>query len=417
MYLGEIRLNWQVLLAASTGIALGAALSHYTLSLFGPPLIEEFGWARSQFALVGSLPLLTVIFVPLAGRFTDRFGPRLSALIGFSAMALGFLAFSLMRGGIAEFFAIYLVQHIFGILTTSLVFARVVVERFDAARGIALSMLMVGPPLAGAILAPVLGDVIQDHGWRAGYLTLAAISAIGGGIAVALMGKGRKAVKSGLSVRLTRQEFWGLVRQPSFLFILGGMFLVNLPQVFASSQLKLVALDRGVADDAANWLLSLYAVGIIVGRFATGLALDKFDARVVACCALGLPTVGLAVLALPVEAFGMLAAAILVVGLAQGAEGDIGAYMVSRQFDLKNYSLLLSLVTVMITAGAAAGSLLLSFTLAQSGSYAPFLLIAAILTAVGAALFAMTGRSRNRAESENGVDSALAEQAASGEIA
>ena len=163
-YLREFRVNWQQLLAAALGIGLGSALSHYTMSLFGPPLIEEFGWTAAEFALLGSITLVSLALVPVAGRFTDRFGPRLAAIIGFTAIPLGFIAYTMMSGSIVLFFAIYVVQHIFGILTTSLVFARVVVERFVSARGIALSVLMTGPPLAGAVLAPVLGGIINDEG-------------------------------------------------------------------------------------------------------------------------------------------------------------------------------------------------------------------------------------------------------------
>src|SRR5437867_3689938 len=114
MYLREIWLNWQTLLATSIGIGLGAAISYYTMSLFAPPLIAEFGWSKADFALVGSIPLMTAILVPVAGRFTDRFGPRIALMIGFSAVSLGFLAFTQMRGSILEFFAIYAVQNTFG---------------------------------------------------------------------------------------------------------------------------------------------------------------------------------------------------------------------------------------------------------------------------------------------------------------
>lgn len=416
MYLGEIRLNWRTLLAASAGIAMGTSLSHYTMSLFAPSLLAEFGWSKAEFALIGSIPLLTVLLVPFAGRFTDRFGPRVAASVGFTVFPLGFVAYTLMSGGLVEFFAIYLVQHIFGILTTSLVFARVVVERFDAARGIALSVLMTGPPLSGAIAAPLLGGIIADSGWRTGFLTLAALSALGGLTAILLMSRTRKQTpKTREETKLTRGELLALVRNPTLLLILAGMFLINLPQGFASSQLKLALLDLGAGDSAATWMLSLYAGGVIVGRFSSGLALDRIPPHLVAIATLGLPAIGFAVLASSAGVIGMLAGAVLLIGLAQGAEGDICAYLVSRRFDMKNYSLLLSCVTSMITAGSAVGSLILSFTLADTDSYRPFLVVAAIATLAGAILFGLTGSARLR-NRHTEVEEKVVAQAIVGEI-
>lgn len=392
-YLGEIRLNWTQLLSAATGLALGSALSHYTMSMFGPPILAEFGWTKSQFALIGSLPLISMLFVPVAGRFTDRFGTKVAAIVGFSGVPLGFVGFALMDGSIWQFLAIYIFQHILGILTTSLVFCRMIVERFDAARGIALSIIMTGPPLAGAILAPALGSIIQSEGWRIAFLLLAALSALGGIAAIMLMGRNRKkalAQKTELPT-LTLAEFFGLIRQRTYLLIVAGMFLVNIPQVIAASQLKLVLLDSQVSDNAATWMVSLYATGVIVGRFFCGLALDRMPAHIVALAALGLPAIGLLTISSAITLPLILGMAVLLIGLAQGAEGDVGAYIISRQFDVKNYSLLLSGVTAMIMGGSAVGSLILSFTLSLTGSYSTFLVISAIATVVGALLFAFTG--------------------------
>ena len=396
MYFGEIRLNWQPLLAASIGIAMGTALSHYTLSLFGPPMLAEFGWSKAQFALIGSLPLITALLIPFAGRFTDRFGARVAAMVGFTAVPLGFLAFTAMNGNIAEFFAIYVVQHIFGILTTSLVFARVVVERFDLARGIALSILMTGPPLSGAIAAPVLGELIQAEGWRAGYVALALLSGIGGWLAVLLMGSNsRRVVRKNPELQLSWRELFDLLRHPILLLAVVGMFLVNIPQSVASSQLKLVLFDNGISDNAASWMLSLYAIGVIVGRFASGFALDRIATHFVAISALGLPAIGLLVMASPLDLVWIMSMAVLLIGLAQGAEGDIGAFLISRRFDMKNYSLLLSFMTLAILTGNAIGSLILSFTLVLTGSYTPFLIICAVATVFGALLFFLTGNRKS----------------------
>lgn len=413
----EFRLHWQPLLSASIGLALGAALGHYTMSLFGPALIADFGWTKAQFALIGSLPLMTLALVPFAGRFVDRFGTRTAAIVGFTALPLGFLAFSMMTGNIIHFFAIWLVQHVFAILTTSMVFCRVVAERFDRSRGLALSLVMTAPPLAGAITAPLMGGFIEEHGWRAGYVAMAVVTAVGGLLAIAMMGRSRRRIAAApAELQLSRQELGRLLRNPTLLLIVAGMFLVNIPQVVASSQLKLIVMDRGVASATATWMISLYAIGVIIGRFLSGLALDRVQPHLVAIAALGLPAIGYVIFASPLTSVGILAAAIMVIALAQGAESDIGAYLISRRFDMKNFSLLLSLLTAMIGLGSAVGSFILSFSHQFAGGDTPFLIVSAIATLIGAALFAMTGGGGGRRRSRDPAGEATLEQAIAGEL-
>lgn len=391
--IGEFRAHWVSLLAAALGLSLGAALNHYVTSIFAPHLIAEFGWAKSQFALVGSLPIMAVLFIPLAGRLTDKLGARKAAMIGYSFVPLAFLAFSLMQGNIVHFFAIYLALGCFGIFTTSIVFCRAVVERFDTARGLALSLMMSGSPLIGALAVPLVGAVIEAEGWRAAYRMLAVISATGGLVTLLLMGRAAPARERPAADRkLDWSEVRGLVRNRLFLLLICGMFLCNLPQVIVSSQLKLVLLESGVTTQVAVWLVSFYAISVIIGRFCSGIALDRVPAHIVAVFALGLPCFGYLVLASHFDALVLLMVAILLIGLAQGAEGDIGAYLVSRGFDLKNYSMILSLVTATIAGSSALGSLVLSYSIHQTDTFAAFLVISTAVTAFGALLFLAMGR-------------------------
>ncbi|MDP3673760.1 MAG: MFS transporter [Novosphingobium sp.] len=401
-YVREFQVNWQTVLATFIGIATGQALSHYTMSLFAPELIAAFGWSKAEFALVSALPIVTAIITPLAGRFTDRFGARLAASLGFVAISLGFFGMSVMTGSLILFFAIWLGQHMFGVMTTSLVFTRVIVERFDKARGSALSALMLGPPISGAVVAPILGWVIASQGWRAGFVFLAVLSAMGGLVCIVFMG--RAARKAGQptevkSIKLSRAELMAVAKSRVFILIVAGMAMINIAQPFAASQLKLVVLAKGVADDVGTWMVSLYAVGVIIGRIIFGVLLDRVPANMVALVALSLPAIGFLVLASPTSAVMLLAAGILTIGIAQGAEGDIGGYLVSRHFDLKNYALIFSFVKSALDGGGAIGALLLSYSLTASrsptepdGSYVPFLLLCAASTIVGAILFFMTGR-------------------------
>lgn len=394
-YLKEFRVNWPAVLATFIGIATGNALSHYTMSLFAPELIREFGWSRAQFALVSALPLVTAVITPLAGRFTDKFGARIAAGIGLAAMSLGFFAMSTLNGNIYEFFAIWLLQHIFGVMSTSLVFARIIVDRFDKARGTALSLLMMGPPLSGAIVAPVLGAIIASYGWRIGFMSLGAAAALGGAMCVIFLGRTARRdgkVEEVRNPRLTRAELVRIARQPAFIFIVLGMFMINIAQPFAASQLKLVVLSKGISDAAGTWMVSLYATGVIIGRAMFGIALDRISANKVALFGLSLPAIGFTILGMPGLTVSLCAIGIMLIGIAQGAEGDIGGYLVSRHFDLRNFSLVFAFVKSGLDAGGAIGALILSATLSVTGGhYDAYIWICAGTTVVGAFLFFLTG--------------------------
>jgi predicted MFS family arabinose efflux permease len=320
----------------------------------------------------------------------------MTGTIGFSVLPLGYLAFTVMDGSIYQYFAITVVMHIFGVFTTTIVFARVIIEKFDRARGLALSLMLTASPFFGVIAVPLLGALIDTQGWRAGYLALAVACVAAGAISIPLMDRrARPDMAQRTAQRLAPGELAALMRDPTLLCFLLAMFLVNVPQSFGASQLKLIVMDNGQASTVATWMVSVYAGGVIVGRFLTGLALDRIPAHLVAISVLGLPAIGYLVLAGHVSALIPLILGIGVIGFAQGAETDIGAFLLSRQFDTKNFSLLISLMSGMVGVGGAAGSIVMSFTLQQQGgTYRPFLLLSAAATLVGAVLFAIAGRNR-----------------------
>ena len=85
-----------------------------------------------------------------------------------------------------------------------------------------------------------------------------------------------------------------LFTTPLFPLAIGGMLLVNIPQLLVSSQLMLVLAENGATGQVATWIVALYAAGVAVGRLLCGLALDRFAVHHVAIMVLGLPAIGLA---------------------------------------------------------------------------------------------------------------------------
>ncbi|MGE3693459.1 MAG: MFS transporter [Novosphingobium sp.] len=393
-YLSEFRLNWTNLLGAGLGLAFGSAFNHYMMNLFGPALIAEFGWSKAQFALIGAIGIVGMVCTPIAGRINDVLGPRTAAAIGLSVIPIGFLALSFMTGNIYQFYAIIAIKSAIGIIAATMAMTRVVVERFDKARGIALACLLSCPPLVGTIFAPIIAWMIEAEGWRNAYRFMALVSAMGGISAVLLIGKyvDAKGTLRAKAPKLDWAQFVEFCRNPTFVLLMFGMFLVNFPQPIVSSQMSIMLIENGATRAYAAAMLSVYTSTVIVGRFIGGYALDRVPPHVVAIVSLGLPAIGFAMLALPFDARWLMAVAMACVGLAQGAETDVAAVLTSRRFGLGHYSFVFSLLMTAMGLASSVGSVVLSLTLRGGGNFNLFLIICAVATIAGALCFFATGR-------------------------
>ena len=134
-------------------------------------------------------------------------------------------------------------------------------------------------------------------------------------------------------------------------------------------------------------LISAFAGGTLIGRFICGVALDRFAAQIVAAIGMGLPCIGLFLLASSLHTPVLLAVAVLFIGLAFGAEGDLIGYLVVRIFGVRIYSSVLGLMTAVTSLSAALGALLVSLTLSMTGTYSLFLSISGTTVFIGSFLF------------------------------
>ena len=99
-YLSELCTHWRPLLAAMIGLGSGYSTTNYVTSIMVPEFLAEFGWTKSEFALIGVLGLLSTPLFPVVGRLADVLGVRKTALIGIVAGPLGFVAMTQMTGDI-----------------------------------------------------------------------------------------------------------------------------------------------------------------------------------------------------------------------------------------------------------------------------------------------------------------------------
>jgi MFS family permease len=388
-YLGELRQNVRPLAAASLGSGAGLMLMAYTTTIFGPYLVREFGWSRSQFALIGLAMVSTLVALPFIGRLTDRFGVSRAAIVGAIGIPLCLLGYSVMSGAFEVYFLLSCGLLAVGSFTSPVVYTRLIAADFKQARGLALTVVTISPAILGAIAAPVLTQVIETWGWRNGYRALALFVLVCSLCAVALIPPRHRASKQSVEEkpRRARAEFRLILGSAPFWIIFAAMALCTLQTPLHASQMGMMLHDNRLGSAAVAAMISLYSVGTIIGRFGCGVALDKFPAPIVAAVSMIPPALGYALLATSLDTTAAIGIAMFMIGFAIGAEGDLQSYLVARHFDLRIFSTTLSLVYCGVFAASASGSALISLTLKLTDSFNPYLAAMAVAVAIGSLLF------------------------------
>lgn len=380
---GEFRVGWLALCAATAGMSSGLALNAYINNIFAPYLLEAFDWSKSALALNGAISIITVLWIPFIGRMADIYGVRTVAIFGIVGYPCSFVLMSLLTGDVRELYAIHFLQVIFCASTTATVYCRVVAEKFSRHRGLALAICAAGPAVAGAIASPLLTPYIIANGWRAGFQAMAVFSGLLGVLALILLPPRQESRTATSSQYSARKDYRAIFTNPAFQIIAVSSFLCSLTHALATSQVKIVLADHGVTPVEAGYMVSVFAVGVILGRLIAGVALDKWPTHIVAAIGMGLPFLGSYILATDTTHLILLGFAIILIGLSFGAEADILAYVTARYFPMHIYSSVMGLLTMAVGLAIGLGSGLLSYMLSQTDSFTAFLIFGGTLVLIG----------------------------------
>ena len=389
-YFGELLQNWRVLLAAGLGMAVGLQMFSYITSIFAPFLIKEFGWARSTFALIGFTMLVTLPTMPIAGRLADRFGAKRMAAIGVTLLPLVIWSFSRIDGQFRTYFICSAGVMAVGCLTSPVTYTRLIVEKFDKARGLALTIVMSAPALTGIFVPPFLTGFMADHGWRDAYQVLAAFVLVAGVIAILLIPKGcgdAPPPRPKIASAPRERHFGEVLATPVFWAIFAGILLTTLHTPLHGSQFVVLLNEQGLDGMAAARMVQVYSLGTLIGRIACGLALDHYSSRIVAALSMVLPAFGLSLLASPFDAAWAIGLAVFLVGVTVGAEGDLLSFLVGRYFRMEIFGTALGLCYCALYIASLSGVMLNSALLRAYDNFAPFLWITAGSVLIGSLLF------------------------------
>jgi MFS family permease len=279
-----------VILACTFAILCIAFGIQFTYGVFLPFISADTGWDRGNL----SLPYSLYVFVygalsVVSGRLTDRLETRTILAIG---------AF-LLCGGLMLMSQVYALWHIY--IALSLVAASgmsaiyvpcdaTVVRWFTFKRGLALSITSSGTSFGMFIFPPFVTILILRYGWRATYVILGLLAAIGIFGCAALIVRDPEKVNqrpdgqssqippvSQTSQRITLTEnctFAEAKRTTAFWVISVIFFLTWCVAFIPMVHIVLFADDLGFSHFLAAMTLSIVGLAGVVGRLTNGAISD-----------------------------------------------------------------------------------------------------------------------------------------------
>jgi MFS transporter, OFA family, oxalate/formate antiporter len=391
----ELGRNWKLVLACTSGVALGAmSIPLYTIGAFVRPLQENFGWSRPEIQTAILFSQLCVgIGAILCGWLLQRFSMRTMAITGLMAIAGGFVMAAMTNGSLAWFYAAYGLAALVGCGSGPVVWSRAITLRFEKQRGVALAIALIGTGIAGLILPPLTVAVIDGAGWRVGYLLLAALPLL---IALPAAARYLRGLPKDSPQEPALSDQWGLtpaeaLRSYRFWLLLLSVIVLYLSLAGMVPNLIPALEDKGLTAAQAAAAQSSFAATLIVGRLGLGYFLDRFWGPLVAQFTLLPAAVGCVILS---GTPGPITAAVAagMIGLASGAELDLLTYLTARYFGRLHFARIYGLLYFGVAAAAGAGPVAFAFVHDLPGGGQFSFLIAAGFFVIGACSLPLLGR-------------------------
>ncbi len=389
--------GWFIALIATCVLAM-QGLIFYSFGIFLKPLTTEFGWERGALSVALSMNgVVAGAFAILAGRLSDKYGPRILVTANGLLAGIGFLLLS----QISSLWQVYLIWGLplgVGGACGFIPLMSVIPRWFVKKRGIAIGIAVAGFGLGGIISPPIAQWLISTYGWRQAYLVLGLViltvvtplaqflkhspqriglkpygenETVKDKQSLASAAEGfsfKQAIKTG--------HFWlfGSIML-CFLFALQAMLIHIVPY----------ALDIEVPAIVAASILSIIAGSSIIGKLSVGFISDKIGTRkaLTAC----LVTVTLALIWLlflrDVWMFYLFAAFF---GIAYGGIISLNTIIPAELFGLKFLGMILASLMLFFTIGGAVGAPVAGYIFDVTRSYSLAFIICVILCALALAL-------------------------------
>ncbi len=404
--------GWRIVAAGFLINAFGVGTFFYGFSTFFKPIENEFGWSRTIIAGVTSLSRLEGgLEGPIAGWLTDKFGARKMLLIGVPVAAIGFMLLSRINSPLSLYLIFALVLSLGANLGFMHATSAAVAKWFFRKRGRALSFLITGNGVGGAVLVPVIGWLIIRFGWRVvatiiGIATLAIplplslivrstpedmglrpdgetekeeVPPSGEEYSLASSADSVASEDINLTVReaMKTRAFWVYVASMMFRScILSSLVVHQIPHL----------TDIGIDDQTAANILGLMVAMSIPGRFVFGWLGDRFSKRALLFLLCILQGIGIFIF-INASTLPLVYLFVVVYGLGYGGVIPLTVALRADLFGRTHYATIAGITMSLATVGTVLGPLFAGYLYDTTQSYSLAFYIFIVMVIISGVLF------------------------------
>ena len=171
--------GWLVLGITALATFAASGLTQVVLGGVQVYITDESGWDEGSLAYAATIGTwASGMIAPLIGRLADRFGPRWLMPFG---LVVASVAFFVIAGSSAiwQFYAGYVIgRAVSNPVLVGLVPRTAAVNFFRQRRNMALALVSIFRPTAGAVNIQIISLIARHQGWRAAYRYLGVLSLI-----------------------------------------------------------------------------------------------------------------------------------------------------------------------------------------------------------------------------------------------
>ena len=362
----------------------------FTYGVFFKEFQADFGWSRATISVGSSLGFLVMGAAGiLAGRLSDRIGPKAIMVASGISLGLGFMFMSRLQAT-WQLYLLYGVLVGIGLSTHDVITLSTVARWFVKRRGMMTGIVKVGTGTGQVLVPPFAVAIIAVYGWRNAYLILGTLALVilvaaaqllrrdpqsigrlpdGGSDEPGDTGSGPLGRDMSFSVAVRKRQFWTLcIAEFVAFFCIFTIILHIVPH----------ATDLGLSLATAVAVQSTFGGVSMLGRFVMGVAIDRIGGKRSLIICFILLIISLVWLQMAKNAW-MLFFFAIIYGFAHGGFFTLMSPMVAEFFGTGSHGVLFGMVLFSGTIGGSVGPLLAGHIFDVTGSYqAAFITLTAL---------------------------------------